>query len=1154
MKIRELHLRRYGHFTDRHLDFSKAGCNFHMICDDNEAGKTTSQNSIVDLLFGIPLQSPYAFMHEDRTSLSAVLENSQGQVRHFARNKARAGDLFDENTGQLLSPNDLLPFLGPLTKDILNSLFALNYQRLREGGSEIAKMQELGKILFVSSTTIPGLNALLEQIQKEEEDLYKKNGRNPKLNEAINKFKEVDSRYVKLRRQSKDDRLEKDIKQNEERYAAYEKQIEQLRVSIKKMERQAAIKPLMGQLEKVNERLQEIGELPNLPHADINRYWMNLQNEKAIYQQQLRESALKLESLSQQIVNLPWMPDETLLLEHDSEITRLWKETNYISDCQEECLGLKQKIHQVEAQIKYCLGELNLLDLPNPENLPKDSFLKEALALCQEGKNLLSNLSERQLEVANAEAKLKKAEKALQTLPELQDFNSLEIALERCHEAGNLEKVSHEIENDLILTKAALQKLQKTQHLWKGSIENLLEIPLPSANTLREYQKETKEIVDNIIRTETALKDLDKKMKGLELKIQSETKKYPTWHDLKLARQKRSQIWTDFKEALANNYLPPKQLLSDFEATMQEADLQADECFAHAQELAQREQIENQIKQLEIEQAFQTQNLNSLKELQQTLHHKWQEIWRPLTDTPLSPTEMSEWLETKDEMRDKHYHIDDLLLKKQNLHQTIAVHIRDLSKALIDLGNEKPQDDFRSLIEQGKKTLKALQTLTSEHRDKNAVLQISRENLEDALNKYHHTHSNLTKCQEDWQKALASLSQTTEINFEGGISLITTYQEMKQLHIRLQEHEKDLKAKKDRMNGFSQKVEQLSQHLKRSYVKGQEIHFLISLKKEWDKVQAKHIALTKATQEHQTEQERLTAFQKQLEVIELQKRDVFKQCQVTSDETMASFIAASEEANNLQKQKKEILHQIDTYHDGQPLEELPPLTIDEMKASVESWDDKLKDVLNQKEQLGIEIAKQRHLWQQGDPSAEIFEVAQQHEFLKTEIFKYTKEALLRRAGGLLLHKAVECHRQRTQGEQVRRAADLFRRLTCGRYINLIIEEEKGKQILKALRASGELKAPKEMSDGTCDQLYLALRLAALEEYAQRAEPMPFIADDLLVNFDDERSYAALEVLGEFSQQVQVIFFTHHPHLIKIAQKCLGSNFSLQRLSLPQFVV
>ena len=70
-----------------------------------------------------------------------------------------------------------------------------------------------------------------------------------------------------------------------------------------------------------------------------------------------------------------------------------------------------------------------------------------------------------------------------------------------------------------------------------------------------------------------------------------------------------------------------------------------------------------------------------------------------------------------------------------------------------------------------------------------------------------------------------------------------------------------------------------------------------------------------------------------------------------------------------------------------------------------------------------------------------------------------------------------------------------------------------------------------MSDGTCDQLYLALRLALLESYLSDHEPIPFIVDDILIQFDDDRAVASLKALAELSKNTQVIFFTHHEHLV-----------------------
>ena len=87
-----------------------------------------------------------------------------------------------------------------------------------------------------------------------------------------------------------------------------------------------------------------------------------------------------------------------------------------------------------------------------------------------------------------------------------------------------------------------------------------------------------------------------------------------------------------------------------------------------------------------------------------------------------------------------------------------------------------------------------------------------------------------------------------------------------------------------------------------------------------------------------------------------------------------------------------------------------------------------------------------------------------------------------------------------------------------------------------------------MSTGTADQLYLALRFASIEDYLERADALPFVADDLFINFDDERATAGFLLLEELSQKTQVLFFTHHQHLVDIAQRTLGASVNLITLT------
>ncbi len=103
-------------------------------------------------------------------------------------------------------------------------------------------------------------------------------------------------------------------------------------------------------------------------------------------------------------------------------------------------------------------------------------------------------------------------------------------------------------------------------------------------------------------------------------------------------------------------------------------------------------------------------------------------------------------------------------------------------------------------------------------------------------------------------------------------------------------------------------------------------------------------------------------------------------------------------------------------------------------------------------------------------------------------------------------------------------------------------------ILMGIRAD-QTKVPIEgLSDGTRDQLYLALRLAALDHYLEEHEPMPLILDDLLITFDNERTKAILPQLADLARRTQILLFTHHEHLVELCRQTLGENqFQLHRL-------
>ena len=141
----------------------------------------------------------------------------------------------------------------------------------------------------------------------------------------------------------------------------------------------------------------------------------------------------------------------------------------------------------------------------------------------------------------------------------------------------------------------------------------------------------------------------------------------------------------------------------------------------------------------------------------------------------------------------------------------------------------------------------------------------------------------------------------------------------------------------------------------------------------------------------------------------------------------------------------------------------------------------------------------------------------------------------------LLQEALNRFRERAQAPMVTAASAYFALMTGGRYRRLVADEADGRPVLRAEREGGVRIGVEAMSEGTADQLYLALRLAALELRRASHPQMPLVLDDVLITSDDERAANILRALARFAEGGQVMLFTHHRHLIEVAHAVLGDQ-------------
>ena len=145
------------------------------------------------------------------------------------------------------------------------------------------------------------------------------------------------------------------------------------------------------------------------------------------------------------------------------------------------------------------------------------------------------------------------------------------------------------------------------------------------------------------------------------------------------------------------------------------------------------------------------------------------------------------------------------------------------------------------------------------------------------------------------------------------------------------------------------------------------------------------------------------------------------------------------------------------------------------------------------------------------------------------------------AGRLLAETRSRYERER-QPDVIRAATAHLERFTGGRYARIVAPP--GDANVRVETEAGESRSTDELSRGTAEQLYLALRFGLIEEFARHAEPLPVVMDDILVNFDADRAARAAAAIRDLAERHQVLYFTCHPWTAELLDPDGGRTVSL----------
>ena len=154
-----------------------------------------------------------------------------------------------------------------------------------------------------------------------------------------------------------------------------------------------------------------------------------------------------------------------------------------------------------------------------------------------------------------------------------------------------------------------------------------------------------------------------------------------------------------------------------------------------------------------------------------------------------------------------------------------------------------------------------------------------------------------------------------------------------------------------------------------------------------------------------------------------------------------------------------------------------------------------------------------------------------------------ERAALELAADRIERLSGEIHREFAP-EINRRIGAVLSRITDGCYNVARVDQNLSTRIIN--RHEGKLLTVDNISGGTTDQLYLALRMGLLNDLV--AEDAPLFLDESFAQYDDSRLKGALKYLSEESMKRQIIIFTCHKRELELLQE-IGAPYTMINLSI-----
>ena len=1164
MRLTALTLTSYGNFRSEHITFDPRPGAINLLVAPNGGGKSVLRMAFCDLLFGIGGQSPMGFRYPYsamRITADAVGPDNERFV--FGRRKGQGNTLIGANGGAL-DPATIVRFLGRIDRTRLERLFALDTAHLREGEANLlASDGELGAALVSGAGGTQDLRALRKTLEQARDFLapIRRSSQRP-FYLALDKFVDARKReQTSLLRPDQWQKLEQALDAAEQRRVEQNFIADTESAAIARWERVRRVIPWLAAHDVSAAWLDAH---PDAPVLDPGLALRLAEARAAIVITEEREGRERLTAgnLAEQLGKI--VVDDRLLGEA-AEIGRLVEATGAARKASSDLPTVLSRLDPLTVVVASRLRELGS---SFPVERASDAIPPRASV--NRARRLIQAYIARQDAAQAAPTRIAELERELATVLAEQtalvatgDVSVLEALVKEIRVDGDPNRSQRDAEMRRAEAAESLVAMLARVPGWTLGDTALVALAPLSPETYERHAADVGAMRSNTERQRDMMNSSRQARDEARDRLDAATKSssLPDDNALTRARSQRDDGWqliyrraftadppTHQEERTFAGALP---LPLAYERAVTAADGIADRRVQEAAAIERAQTAYAALQKAEASfDAAETQHRLAAEATAAT-ERAWSQICAILPLGP-SPTirEVQAFLTAREKVIDARQ-----TLVAANATATVleACHAGWAERLAAALTTQAETSLFVLLAAADKRLVQAQQAGRTR-----AALDATREATEKALSeaqaRQHQAIAGLAEWRAEWNRAMAELNRPTDED-------PSVTEDVLQVYADLDVAQKELVSLGERVSGmqrdnarFTEEAAALASRMAKD-LDGTDPFLLVSTLR-----QRLQQAQELATQRDLLREQSLDAA-KSAALAERQLLDRRAALQAILALVGASTVEAAEHRLGLAAERArhaaslaEAEAKLREAGDLRPLpelrEEVAAVSSDEIPGRIDRAAQHRKEAqAAAQEAAATASALHQQMKQKAEDTGATDAAADQQSAIAT-IGRVIEEALVSHVAAEMLDRALAAVERDGEPELLRRIGELFKTLTGGTYSRVLTEigdDNVTRLTLMQRDFPDERQSIAELSEGTRDQLYLALRLAAIEAHADSAPPLPFIGDDILQTFDDDRALAAMRVLGEISQKVQVILLTHHRHVLDLAAQLPAGSVHICRI-------